>query len=107
MHWRLRVHANDRSSPNREWVLHTLHHFYLKLNGSHFGLPPSSIHRMTGWVTNGACAHYIMVLLYEARKRLREVRLVRERERERERERDTEREREKEIQRERERDKRK
>ena len=23
-----------------------------KFNGSHFGLPPSSIHRMTGWVAN-------------------------------------------------------
>ena len=32
-----------------EWGLYALHHgIKKKINGSHFGLPPSSMHRMTG-----------------------------------------------------------
>ena len=88
----LQPNFSEAYSPREKWSVGPLciTSWYPKFNGGHFGLPPSSIRRMTGlggnffcvnsdkfaqapfakWlplliIYNGACAHYVMVSKFQ------------------------------------------
>ena len=45
-----RLGFKSTSRTRESWCRSALHHGIQKFSGSHFGLPPSPSHRMTGWV---------------------------------------------------------